>query len=93
MKHRHRDHQGAVFEASVARRPARRVHRPAHRLCSGGGVDIEQGEVVDRLKAYLDRFPDGAVGGGSRSDTTDDDLIDRMIEMIEDRRRDEFSAY
>lgn len=58
-----------------------------------GGVDIEQGEVVDRLKAYLDRFPDGAVGGGSRSDTTDDDLIDRMIEMIEDGSSAELSEY
>ena len=57
------------------------------------GVDVEQGEIVDWLKAYLDRFPDGVVGGGSRGDTGDDDLIDRMIEMIEDRRRDEFSAY
>ncbi len=57
------------------------------------GVDVEQGEVVDRLRAYLERFPDGVVGGVGGDDTADDDLIDRMVEMIEDGSSDELSDY
>ncbi len=57
------------------------------------GVELETGDVVERLKAYLDRFPDGVVVGVGRDDTTSDDLIERMVVMLEDGGRDEFSDY
>lgn len=55
-------------------------------------MDVEQGEVVDRLRAYSDGL-DEVVGGVGRDDTGDDDPIDRMIEMIEDGSCDELSDY